>query len=281
LTIETRTYFFIMLKNWIPTFKMSAFPLRHGALTLLITGLFIGCIPQKETVYLQDQTEDKGYENPYHELTSITERYTLRPNDQLYIQISTSNPRLSEFFNASQSGGGNTQQNQSLRTFPIDDDMNIDFPFVGKINFEGCNLQQAKEKMKTALEPFISDGHVKMRLANNSFVILGEIGSPGRIDMGKEQITIYEAIALAGDVRTFGKRKRIKIVRPEDDGYKTFFVDITDKNIVGSDEYYIYPNDLIYVKPMKAKSFGIGETLSLGIVSSLLALYLTIRSIAL
>jgi polysaccharide export outer membrane protein len=193
--------------------------------------------------------------------------------------VSTSNPKISDFFNPSRSGSGNTQQNQSLYTYPIDDDMNIDFPFVGKVNLEGCNLQQAKVKMEEALMPFVSDAHVKMRLANNSFVILGEIGQPGRINMGKEQITIYEAIALAGDIRTFGKRKEIKIVRPEGDGYKTFFVDITDNNIVGSDEYYVYPNDLIYVRPMKAKSFGIGETLSLGIVSSLLALYLTITTI--
>jgi polysaccharide export outer membrane protein len=151
---------------------------------------------------------------------------------------------------------------------------------VGTINFEGCTLQQAREKMENVLIPFVSDAHVKMRLASDSFVILGEVGSPGRIQMGKEQITIYEAIALAGDVRTFGKRKEIKIVRPDGDGYKTFFVDITDDNIVGSDEYYVYPNDLIYVRPMKAKSFGIGETFSFGIISSVLALYLTIEAIS-
>lgn len=242
--------------------------------------LFSSCIPQKETVYLQNKEDQKNYTDPYSELTSVTERYILRPNDQLYIQVNTSNPKISDFFNPSRSsGGGNNQQNQSLYTYPIDDNMDIDFPFVGKVNLAGCNLQEAKEKMETALEPFVSDAHVKMRLASNTFVILGEVGSPGRISMGKEQITIYEAVALAGDIRTFGKRSEIKIVRPKGDGYETFFVDITDNNIVGSDEYYIYPNDLIYVRPMKAKSFGIGETFSFGIVSSALALYLTIRAI--
>jgi polysaccharide export outer membrane protein len=242
--------------------------------------LITSCIPQKETVYLQNQSENRNYDNPYSDLTTITERYILRPNDQLYIQVNTSNPKLSDFFNPSRSGGTSTQLSQSLYTYPIDDSMNIDFPFVGKINFDGCNIQQAREKMEEVLVPFVSDAHVKMRLANNSFVILGEVGKPGRIDMGKEQITIYEAIALAGDVRSFGKRKEIKIVRPEGDSYKTFFVDITDNNIVGSDEYYVYPNDLIYVRPMKAKSFGIGETFSFGIISSILAIYLTIEAIS-
>ncbi len=265
-----------------PIFSFESYPrfMRNGLLFLLLIILSNGCIPQKETVYLQDKSENKGYQNPYHELTSITERYILRPNDQLHIQVNTSNPKLSEFFNPSRQSGGNTQQSQSLYVYPIDDEMNIDFPFVGKINIDGCNLQKAKKKMEEALIPFVSDAHVKMRLANNSFVILGEIQKPGRIDMGKEQITIYEAIALAGDIPTFGKRKEIKIVRPSGESYETFFVDITDNNLVGSDEYYVYPNDLIYVRPMKAKSFGIGETLSLGIVSSLLAIYLTITSLA-
>ncbi|MFO8000512.1 MAG: polysaccharide biosynthesis/export family protein [Marinilabilia sp.] len=252
-----------------------------GVLFFILAILAAGCIPQKETVYLQDKTDERGYENPFHDLTTITERYILKPNDELYIQVNTSNPKLSEYFNPQRSSGSSSgsRQNQSLYTYPVDDDTNIDFPFVGKVNLEGCTVKEAKVKLEEALEPFVSDAHIKMRIANNSFVILGEIGSPGRIQMDKDQITIYEAIALAGDVRTFGKRKAIKIVRPQEDGYKTFHVDLTDNNLVGSDEYYVYPNDLIYVEPMKAKSFGIGETFSFGVISSALALYLTIRSI--
>ncbi|WP_010664051.1 polysaccharide biosynthesis/export family protein [Marinilabilia salmonicolor] len=269
-----------MQKNMTLLPNKFSFRIGNAVLFFILIGLISGCIPQKETVYLQNQADDRNYENPYSDLTTITERYVLRPNDLLYIQVNTSNPKLSEFFNPNRSGGSSNQQSQSLYTYLVDDNMNIDFPFVGTINFEGCTLQQAREKMESVLVPFVSDAHVKMRLASDSFVILGEVGSPGRIKMGKEQITIYEAIALAGDVRTFGKRKEIKIIRPDGDGYKTFFVDITDNNIVGSDEYYVYPNDLIYVRPMKAKSFGIGETFSFGIISSVLALYLTIEAIS-
>ena len=278
MTGKTRLLFFIMLKN--PNKNKVFHPISLQGWIFFLLIFMAGCIPQKETVYLQDQSDEKGYENPYHELTTITERYELQPNDELYIQVNTSNPKLSEYFNPGRSSGGsNNRSSQSLYTYLVDDDMNIDFPFVGKVNFEGCTVKEAKAKLEKALDPYVNDAHVKMRIANNSFVILGEIGNPGRIQMEKDQITIYEAIALAGDVRTFGKRKEIKIIRPEDDGYKTFFVDLTDNNLVGSDEYYVYPNDLIYVRPMKAKSFGIGETFSFGVISSVLALYLTIRSI--
>ncbi|MGQ1890674.1 polysaccharide biosynthesis/export family protein [Thermophagus sp. OGC60D27] len=253
--------------------------LRLGLYVVIVTGMTQGCIPQKETIYFQNYEKDKDYQNPYNDLTSLTERYVLRPNDVLYIQVTTSNPKISEFFNPNRSTGSNSQLSQSLYTYLIDDSMHIDFPFVGKVDLRGCTLQQAKYKMQKVLQPMVSDAHVKMRLANNYFVILGEVGNPGRIQMDKEQITIFEAIGLAGDIKTFGKRKEIKIVRPWKDGYQTLYLDITDNNIVGSDQFYVYPNDIIYVRPMKAKSFGIGETFSFGMISSVLAIYLTIRAI--
>ncbi len=255
--------------------------LSRASFWLLFLAIFLGgCIPQKQTTYLQDHSGDKEYRNPYGELTTITERYKLQPNDQLYIQVHTANPKLSEFFNPSRSSATGSQQNQSLYTYPINDNMEIDFPFVGKVNLAGCTLEQAKARMEEALKPFLSDSHLKMRIASNSFTILGEVGSPGRINMGKEQVTIFEAIALAGDVKPYGKRNAIKIVRPTQNGSETFFVDITDRNLLNSSEYYIYPNDLIYVRPMKAKNWGIGQSFSLGIVSSLLALFLTVRAVS-
>ncbi|MDR2927764.1 MAG: polysaccharide biosynthesis/export family protein [Cytophagaceae bacterium] len=247
-----------------------------------------GCIPQRETVYLRDLSEEKDYENPYSELKSITDRYQLRPNDQLYIQVTTSDPKLSEFFNPSRLGGalGSANQSLSLYTYVIDDNMDIDFPFVGKINLKECTRVMAEEKVTEVLQPFLKEAQVLVRLYNSSFIALGEFGNVGRIDMGKEQVTIFEAVALAGDIKSHGKKRQVQITRPTSNGSVTFFVDLTDRNIVDSDQYYIYSNDIIYVRPMKAKSWGFGESFSFGIfsstigmVSSTIALIFTIQAL--
>ena len=238
------------------------------------------CIPQKETVYFQEKSTQKNYKNPYGEQESITDKYYLRPNDQLYIHVNTSNPKLAEYFNPARgSSGGQTQQSSMLYTYPINDQMEIDFPFVGKINLQGCNLVMAKERIAQALQPFLSDAQLTVRLSTPSFVALGEFGRVGRIDMGKEQITIYEAVALAGEVKPYGKKRKVKIVRPTPDGSEFFYIDLTDKNLVDSDHFYIYPNDILYVRPMKARVWGIGESFSFGVAGSLLAIYLTIQAL--
>ena len=260
--------------------RKNLFSLYKITLFLFAISYLTGCIPQKETVYLQDHSDDKDYENPFHKYESITDKYFLMPNDYLYVHVRTPDPKLSEFFNQGSSGnmGGNTQNNKFFY-YLIDDSMNIDFPYVGKINLAGCNIYMAKDRVKKALKPFLSDADLIVKLATNTFTVLGEVGKPGVINMSKEQITIFEAFALAGDIKSFGKKKKVKLLRQTPKGEVTYIIDLTDKNIVNSEYYYIYPNDLLYVRPMKAKMWGIGESFSIGIVTSILAIGITISSL--
>ena len=105
--------------------------------------------------------------------------------------------------------------------------MNVDFPYAGNINLAGCNILQAKDKVKEALKPYLKDANLIVKLGTNYFTILGEVRNPGQQRMSRDQITIFEAIGMAGDLTPVGKRKDIKIVRPTPDGKtKTMTVDI-------------------------------------------------------
>jgi polysaccharide export outer membrane protein len=256
-------------------FRLTVF----GFLILIL--LMTGCIPQKQTRYFQDLSIRNDYQNPYDTLSGVTERYILQPNDYLYIQIRTLDPKISEFFNPGTTNSSSLGQFATrLSTYVIDDQMNIDFPYAGLINLTGCNMTMAKERIRLALEPFLKEAQVVVRLSNNSFTILGEVRSPGVKTMHKDQITIFEAIANSGDLTPYGKRKKVILLRQSAEGTQTVMLDLTDKNIVDSDYYYIYPNDLIYVRPMKAKNWGVGESFSLGILSAALTLYLTIVTLS-
>jgi polysaccharide export outer membrane protein len=247
--------------------------------TLIIAFLLSSCIPQKEIVLLQDKSTDKKYENPYGPLDNITDKYFLQPNDYLFINVSTPDPKLSEFFNQSSGNNANNQRNQNFFFYQIDDSMNIEFPYVGEINFKGCNVKMGKERVQEALKPFLKEYSLTFKLASNTFTALGEFRKQGVQTMQKEQITIFEAVAIAGGITPFGKQRKLQLVRQLPDGPVTYQIDLTDKNIVNSDYYYIYPNDLLYVRPMKAKQLGIGESFSIGIITTALALYLTLQTI--
>jgi len=241
------------------------------SVVLLLT---TGCIPLKETMYMQGGKQPEAKDT----LLSITDEYYLRPNDYLYISVSTADTKLSTFFNSgSQSSGGQT--NSKFTYYLIDDKMNIDFPFVGQINLKDCNLKMAKAKIRIALLPYLNEANLIVKLANTQYTILGEVRKPGVLDMKKDQVTIFEAIADAGDLTTYAKRKEVVLLRKTKKGEQTHVLDLTNPSIINSEYYYIYPNDLIYIRPMKARQWGIGETIPYGLIASVLALYLTIQSI--
>ena len=103
------------------------------------------------------------------------------------------------------------------------------------------DLKMAKQKISEALKPFLKEFNLKVKLANPSFTAIGELGT-GILGMDKDQVTIFEAIAKAGGINIFGKAKDIKLLRQLPEGPVTYSIDITDKNIINSDFYYIYPN---------------------------------------
>ena len=91
---------------------------------------------------------------------------------------------------------------------------------------------------------------------------------------------IYDAIAMAGGFTPYAKRREVKLLRKDGTGrVHMYVIDVTDDNIINSDFYYIYPNDILYVRPLKVKTLGFGEILSTSLVTSLVTLYLLVLNI--
>ncbi len=235
------------------------------------------CVPQKKIVMVQEPDSNITYAP----LEKITNKYKLQPNDYLYINVASPDPKLSVFFNPQSASGTNNLQSQaSFFYYMIDDSMNIDFPVTGKINLYGCNLETAKTRIYNAISQYLSDFTLTCKLASNTFAVLGEVNSQGQKTMSREQITIFDAIAQAGGFTSYAKRSEVKLIRKNEKGEaQTYKIDLTKGEVINSDFYYVYPNDILYVRPMWIKTLGFGETISLGLVTSLISLYLLARSL--
>ncbi len=238
------------------------------------------CIPQRKLKYLQDFDETKDYQNPYTPADTIIQNYMLRPNDYLYIRVITSDERLSQFFNKTGTqGGGNIvgaggQGGAKLLAYQIDDFMHIDLPFVGEIDLSECNLKMARDTIRESLSGFLDEFALIVELMNSYIIMLGEVNSPGRHSLNEDVITIFDAVAMAGDMTQYARRKEVRIIRPTETGSIMYTVDLLDKNILESEGYYIYPNDMIYVEPVWVKMFAIGETFSWALIFSTISLVL-------
>ena len=225
------------------------------------------CVTARKVNYMQEP--DKYI--PHYADTLSFEDYELRIGDRLYVYVYSLDEKVTAMYNAGGSGSsvrqqmmnGNMGGSYDLYTYLIAEDGTIDFPTIGKIEVRGLTTREVKLKLEEELStllkeiPGYSTVSVEVNIVNRSFSVIG--AQSGRYMINKEKMTIFEALAMVGDLGEFNSRKEIKLVR-EKEGVttiKTF--DARSKDIVNSEFYYIEPNDIIYIRQIPGYSFGVNS----------------------
>lgn len=235
-------------------------------LIIALSCIFISsCIPHKDTIYLQNKDNGVNDTIPY-DLSEVQKPYRVQVDDILNIRIKVLDQDNVQIFNPT--GEGNLNASSEERAyfdgFTVNLHGNVRIPVLGDLNVLGYTTAEIEEKIKTKLldEQFkeTSNIFITVKLAGLRFTANGEIGRPGTLTLFKERVNIFEAIANAGEIPVSGNKKDVLIIRQYPQGQKIHHLDLTDINVMKSPYYYIQPNDMIYVKPLRQKSLGTGET---------------------
>lgn len=232
--------------------------------------ILFSCVPRKKLVYLQDIDNQKSYD------AAVRYEPTLQPDDLLNIIVSAENPEVTVPFNLPQiQGNYQLNENQTnIKTYLIDNDGYIEYPVIGKVKLGGLTRTQAVAALVDKISLYVKNPGINLRILNFKISILGQVARPGSYTIQSERINFLEALSLAGDLGLYGKRDNILVIH-EEEGKKTYNrVDLTKKDILGLENYYLSQNDIIYVEPNKTaiNSSGVGPNTTL-YVSGLTALF--------
>jgi polysaccharide export outer membrane protein len=197
-------------------------------------------------LYFQEQKD--GNQNDY---TNLRPEKTIQPFDNLYIQVSSIDEKTANIFGAQ--GRGSSAGDINLISYTVNQDGFVTFPFVGEIFVEGLKLQEARQKIEKEVGQYLPNISIIVKFVNNTVAVLGEVIRPGEYVFYRDQITIFQALSLAGDFRDYGDKEKVILIRELKNKISYHYIDLTDKNIVSSEFYYIIPNDVIIVKPINAK----------------------------
>ena len=227
-----------------------------------ISLFFTSCISVKDLVYLQNKN---GTETPASITEVMLKPYRLQVNDVLSITIKADDPKLITIFNPTNKGETDTGgASLYFSGYTIDDHGNIRIPVLGEINAIGFTVDELRLKIEKQLldEYFKKEANifVIVRLAGFKYTINGEVGSVGTKFLFQDHVNIMEAIANSGDISLTGNRKAVTIIRQLPTGTEMHDIDLTDINVMQSPYYHLQPNDYIYVKPLKQKTWGTGKT---------------------
>lgn len=245
---------------------MKKFSGLSKVLGIAMLALTLGACTPKNITYIQDINEDVTIENAKRKAMRI------QPEDKLSIIVHSKDPELAALFNLPvisnsaqyagvNNGTGTRQRNYSqtngVASYTVSPEGTIEFPVLGTLNVDGMTRNELSSFIKGELigRNLIKDPTVTVEFLNSGVSILGEVRSPGRYDMNRDNITVLEAIALAGDLTIQGKRENVKVVRELTDGsIHVYELDLTKgKNLMSSPGYYLKQNDVIYVEPTNYK----------------------------
>lgn len=212
-------------------------------------------------------------------------RYITEPliqkNDLLSIQIYSAslNQEVDQLYNLRMTAiPGN--QNQALGGYLVDQSGNVEMPRLGLLRAEGLTKSQLAEVIKQKLQGELQSPSVIVRFLNFRVIIMGEVTSPGVKTLNTENLTLIEALALAGDITQFGNKTTVKVLREDEGQRRLGIVDVTSSKMFESPYYQLQQNDVVLVqatryKVRSAEQQRVSQQIGFGlsIVTSLAVLY--------
>lgn len=186
--------------------------------------------------------------------------YRVQPGDNLYIRVVTFDEKTTTLLNPLTTGGrASSNANDAgiyLESYTINDAGYLDFPMTGELYVRNMNVNEIRDLINEKLKEYLLELVVIVKLVNYNLTMLGEVKRPGQYKVYQTDINLFEAVSMAGDLTDFANRNKVAIIRQTKAGSEVIYVDMTKRDILASEYYYLKPNDIVYAPPVRGKQFA-------------------------
>ena len=239
---------------------------------LLFLFTFSSCITNRDLEYIRSNKEiTKAKANK--------QDYRLQQGDLISVQISTTTQQQHDFFNKENTSNSQLMiQNPYLYGYIINEEGNLDLPSFGKVKAAGFTLRELENVIKNIAVSYFESPVIKLNIINFEITILGEVNHPGTFKIFDPEVNILYALSLSGDMTQFGNRRKVKVIRNENELNRVFYVDLTKKGVLNNSDFMLQPHDIIYVAPLNKKFYAFNNiTNVVSMALSAVTLYLLIN----
>ncbi len=220
---------------------------------LLVILLISSCVSNRRAVYTQVRpTEGDTTRSfiPYDRYDDF-----IKPGDELYIRVSSFDEE-SNFFTQERDQYYMGMSDITLVSYTVRENGFLNLPYAAEVMLEGLTLVAASAKLEEVLSGYLNQPSVFVKFVNKNITVLGEVARPGRYTFSEKNINIFQALGMAGDITYYGNRKRVMIIREENEIISRNYIDLTKSSLYGSYYYFLKPNDIVYVQPLQRRRWG-------------------------
>ncbi len=235
----------------------------------------VSCVTQKQLTYLHDADASK--------VDSINAKYSprtehvIRPGDALTVFVSALDKEAVAPYNLptviyAAPGSNQVQTTPMLQYYVVDAAGYIEMPVLGKLQVGGLSRPEAEEEIRKVLSRQVIDPTVRISVVGAKVSVLGEVNRPSQVSMPSGRMTIFDALAAAGDLTPYGRRDNVLITREVDGKLELARLNLGNADIYTSPYYFLQQNDVVYVSPNKVRAIGSTNSgLWLSVVSTALS----------
>lgn len=231
--------------------------MKHLGIFILGALLLASCATNKRAAYIQQVQTDIP--------TAIEQDYQIRikPLDRLTVTINSKDPELAAPFNAASSYNSlnglssySSSSNGNLQILTVDKEGKIQLPIIGEIDCDGFTRNELAKKIENTIREngMVHDPIVIIQFADVKFSVLGEVARPGQFSITKDRISLFDALAMAGDLTIYGQRENVALIREENGMRTVHYFDLKNPDILTSPYFYLQQDDVVYVTPNKYKA---------------------------
>jgi polysaccharide export outer membrane protein len=186
----------------------------------LVAVFVVACTIAPQTVTHADDVQQAA---------AIEPDYVIGPGDKLRIEVYK-----------------DQQLSQSLQVRP---DGKITLPLVGDIEATARTPIGLRDEIVTKLREYVTNPVVTVIVVEASAAkayVVGEVNQPGAVTLQGGQLTVLQALALAGGLKDFADSKNIRVLRKSPAGTRTIAFNYKDA-IRGAQPVYLRPGDTVVV----------------------------------
>lgn len=227
--------------------------MKKIVLLFFMIAVVSSCVSIKERVYVQD---DKSSVNTNYPL--LNKEYKISTQDILYVKVKSLDN--TSFESSATVQLGNPDLLFYLNGYSVNKNGSLVLPIIGEVFVLGKTLDEIKNLIQEKVALYYKDAVVEVQTAGVKISVLGEVNRPGKFTFYQNQVTIFDALASSGDLTSLANRKNVKLIRHHKNSVETHQFDLTNVDLLTSEYYILQPNDVIYIEPLRAKSWGFGVT---------------------